>query len=48
MDSTLYYRVYGCGINKEAILRHTEYFKPYYLFYIIKDYVRGAKFKIES
>ena len=46
MDLILYYKVYGYGINKEAVLRYIKYFKFCYLSYIIKDYVQGAKFKI--
>ena len=48
MNPTLYYRVYGCGINKKAISRYAGYFKLCYLLYIIKDHVRGAEFKARS
>ena len=48
MDLILHYKVYGRGIDKEVIPEYTKYFEPYYLSYIIKDYIRRARFKIKS
>ena len=39
MDSILHNRVYKNGINKKTILGYTEYYKPYHLHYITKNYV---------
>ena len=39
MNPTLYYKVYGRGIDKEVILGHIRYFKPCHLPYIIKNYI---------
>ena len=48
MDPILHYRVYRGEINKEAILEYIKYFKPCHLYYIIKDHVWRAKFKIKN
>ena len=48
MDPTLHYRVYECGMDKEAIPGYIKYFKSYYLSYTIKDHVRRARSEIKS
>ena len=48
MDSTLYNRIYGDGVNEEIILRHAGYLKPRHLYYLIKDYVWRARPKVEN
>ena len=39
MDSVLYYKIYREGVDEQVILEYTEYIKPYYLYYLIKDYI---------
>ena len=48
MDPILYYKVYKKGMDKQVIPKYIKYFKLCHLPYIIKDYVRRAKFKTEN
>ena len=48
MDPTLYNKIYKDGVDKETILKYTEYLKPRHLHHLIKDYVWRAKLKVKS
>ena len=39
MNPILYYKIYGEGVDEQVILRYTRYTKPYYLYYLIKNYI---------
>ena len=48
MDPALHNGIYGDRVNKEVISRYIEYLKPYYLYCLTEDYIRGVKSKVES
>ena len=48
MDLALYNKIYKDRVDKEVILRYTEYLKPCYLYCLTEDYVWGVKSKVES
>ena len=48
MDPALYNKIYGDGINKEIIPKYVGYLKPYYLYYLTEDHVRGVKSEVEN
>ena len=48
MNSTLYYRIYGDGMNEEVILGYIKYPESRYFYYLAEDHVWGVRFKVES
>ena len=48
MDPTLYYKIYGEGVDKEIIPRHIKYVKFCYFYNLAKDYIWRDGPKVES
>ena len=48
MDLTLYYRIYGEGMNKWIILRYTGYTKTRHLYNLTENHVWRAQLKVRD
>ena len=48
MDSALYDKIYGEGVNKQVILKYIGYAEPHYLYSLIENYVWRAWLKVEN
>ena len=48
MNLTLYYKIYGEGVDEQVILKYTGYAKPRHLYSVIKDHIWRAQPKVES